>query len=296
MRPSFLACASVSLVAFGAGCSANVVATAAEADAESSPAAAMIVVERTTGDNAHAEAVARFVRGRTGPLDDQALKQLGFEADIPALGTCARVAPQVPTMPVGGVRLLDVGRVTLSVDSAPAREPQATELVRRRVPDVVDVVTGVVYTASQIELPARGSFEVRVVGEPELGAVRAQADFAGEPSQLRVQGQDVSAGVVLLSAENGVDLSWDTGGERELVYVDVTANEPDRKTTLTRCAFADIGRAFIPTSAFGDADGTLSVHRLHRSGFRAAGIDRGELRLDFAREVIFALRGPSARR
>jgi hypothetical protein len=281
----------LSLFAFG--CSANV-ATSAEVDAESSTAAAIVAVERTTGDNPRTEAVARFVRGH-GPLDEQAARWVGLEPDLPAIGSCAPVATEVPSMPAGGVRLLDVGRVTLNVDPAtpqePNREPMTADLARRRLPDVVDVVSGVVYTASDLDLPARGRFEVRAVGEPELGAVRARADFAGEPNALRIQAQDAANPVAItLSNDAAIDVSWDAGPSDDIVYVDVA---DARKSGVTRCVFADVGHAALPVSAFGaglEGDGTLTVHRMHRTNFRTASIERGELRLDFARELAFTLR------
>ena len=273
------------------GCSANVAASTEAADAESSPAAAVIVVERTTGDSARGEAVARFVRGRSGPLDEEAIRWLGLEPELPALGTCAKTATDVPSMPAGGLRLLDVGRVTLTAEPN-HQSKQSIELVRRRVPDVVDVVSGVVYSASALELPLRGTFEVKVVGEPELASIRTTSEFAGEPANIRVQSQDTAGGAVLVSTETPIDIVWDaSSGTGDLVYVDVALPESGaRKASVTRCTSADIGHASIPASAFGDADGSMSVHRMRRSSFRTAGIDRGELRLDFAREIVFAVR------
>lgn len=280
------------LLAFVAGCSGNVATSAEAADAESSSAAGVIVVERISGDAARGEAVARFVRGRSAPLDDQALRWLGLEPELPALGTCSRDVARGASMPSSGVRLLDVGRVTVVADPVGASaEPQTMELVRRRLPDVVDVVSGVVYTADATELPPRGSFEVRVVGEPELGSVRAQTDFVGEPANVRIQGQDTGGGVVVVSPDAPVDVAWDAAKSGDdLIYVDVSLPEAaGRKASVTRCVVADSGRIAVPAAAFGDADGSLVVHRVHRASFRASGIDRGELRLDFAREVPFAV-------
>lgn len=287
MRSSWSLAFFAGLIGVG-GCSANVSASSEAADAESSPAAAVIVVERTTGDSARGEAVARFVRGRSGPLDDQAMQWLGLEPELPAVGTCAKTATDVPSMPAGGLRLLDVGRVTLTAEAT----NHTMELVRRRVPDVVDMVSGVVYTASALELPARGTFEVKVVGEPELASVRTHSEFAGEPANIRVQAQDTIGGAVLVSTESAIDIAWDAStGAGDLVYVDIALPEAGaRKASVTRCALVDNGIASLPASAFGDADGTMSVHRMHRSSFRAPGIDRGELRLDFAREIVFAVR------
>ncbi|MFO0668698.1 MAG: hypothetical protein U0235_03575 [Polyangiaceae bacterium] len=278
-------------VAVLGGCSANVSASADVADAEASPAAAVIVVERTAGETTRGEAVARFVRGRSAPLDERALRWLGLEPDLPAVGSCVKVATDVPSMPATGVRLLDVGRVTIAADGALDREPQTMELVRRRLPDVVDVVSGVVYTASTVDLPARGSFDVRVMGEPELGAVRVTSDFAGEPAQIRIQGQD-AAGPVVVNADAPIDIAWDASKTDDLVYIDFVGADALGRKTVTRCTASDGGRAVfsIASAVLGDGESAVVVHRMHRTGFRAAGIDRGELRLDFAREVPVTVR------
>lgn len=282
-----------------AGCSANVATSADIADAESSPAAAVIVVERTTGDSPHAEAVARFVRARSGPLDSEALRWVGLEPELPVTGTCAHASGDVATMPAGGLRLLDVGRVTLTAELDPLHEPQAIDLGRRRVPDVVDVVSGVFYTASGFDVPTAGNFEVDALGEPELAGVHAQADFAGEPTSIRVQGIEASSSPssLMVALDSPIDLTWDAArgtldsAQRELLYVDISATDPaTHKASITRCAAADTGHFILPPAAFGDADGSISVHRMHRSTFHTTGIDRGELRLDFAHEMAFAVR------
>ena len=75
----------------------------------------------------------------------------------------------------------------------------------------------------------------------------------------------------------------------DLIYVDVASR--DRTTPVTRCLFTDGGHATLANAALGAIDeGTISVHRLHREGFRARGLDSGEVRFDFARTIAFTRR------
>ena len=76
-------------------------------------------------------------------------------------------------------------------------------------------------------------------------------------------------------------VSWEAGSERDVVVVEVTGS-----SSTMRCTFGDFGYATVPASAFG-AQGTLTLRRIHREPFVAAGVDRGEIRFDFARIVPY---------
>lgn len=303
-----LLCLPVALAAL-VGCAGTVPPTG-EADAEASgTATAVVVVERTisaAGDSTRAEAVARFVRMRSGAVDNDALRMVGAAVDFPALGSCAQVAgASMPaaSAPVRSVALVDVGAVSL--ESSGVR----TSLLPRRLPDVADVVSGVVYAARLDKLdkmdkagsdvlPARGKYTVRAAGSPDLDVppFTALATAPAEPSDVRLAGSEASAtpiDVTAATAAPTVDLAWDAGNASadDVVYVDIagaTAN------AVVRCLYTDAGRAAIPSAAFGaiapSEDGTLTVHRLHRDAFRAAGVDPGEVRFDFSRVVAVTRR------
>ncbi len=281
MRP--LSLLPLALLGLLLGCSANVSGAPEPGDAEVGASAAVVVVERTggTGDS-HASAVARFVRMRSGAVDEDALRLVGAAVDFPPLGACAAPA-FAPASAARKVELLDVGAVSLEAEGV------RTALAARQLPDVVDLISGVVYSTRASDaawLPADGTYVLRAAGafEAEIPAFEATATAPGEPSSLLVGGQDARA-LVVLSGGAPVDLTWDAGAADDLLYVDVTSGAATAATV--RCLFEDAaGRATIPPSAFADgAAGTVLVHRLHRESFRARGIDTGEIRFDIARAV-----------
>jgi hypothetical protein len=285
------------IVAFAAAsvaCSAPVAASSDTADAEAaaSPATAVVVVERTSGpgDASHAEAVARFVQMRAGAVDDQALRMVGAAVDFPALDACEAVGKTWGgDSPARAVRLADVGLVTLEASQAMTPGSARTSLVARQLPDVADLVSGVVYTArGEGTLVPHARYALRSTGTAEVDPFEVLATAPPEPGDVKVDGQDGRVAVALTPG-SGATLSWEPGAPEDLVYVDVVSRAGDG--AVVRCLFADAGHATIAAAAFGGVEeGTVSVHRLHREAFRAKGLDSGEIRFDFARAIAFTRR------
>jgi hypothetical protein len=191
---------------------------------------------------------------------------------------------------------MDVGALSLDTDTA------KTSLVARRLPDVADLVSGVVYTARAkdddgIAFPVRGHYVLRAAGSPDLDVApfAVESSVIGEPADVRIAGLEPRAGEKLLvSATRTVDVTWarpststtEAAESDDVVYIDVSS----AGAATTRCLFADNGRATLTGSSFGDGDGTVTTHRLHREVFHARGIDAGELRFDFARAISFRRR------
>jgi hypothetical protein len=286
MRTPILPLGAASIIALG-GCSVQA-AGGDSADAEASTqATAVVVVERTAGpgDAARAEAVARFVQMRAGAVDDQALRMVGAAVDFPAVGACAPAGAARPLTeaPARAVKLADVGVVFLEANGV------KTNLVARQVPDVADLVSGVVYTArAEASLAPRTRYVLRSGGTAEIDAFDVAALAPSEPAELQVGNQD-GHGAIALAPSAGAELTWAWEPSDDLVYVDIASS--DSSTPVMRCLFGDTGHATVPASAFGAAEqGTISVHRLHREAFRARGLDSGEIRFDFARTVAFTRR------
>ena len=301
MTRARLAIASV-LAATAFGCSANVSASSGSGSGELSDAdasastAAIIIVERTVGDATRGEATARFLRMRTRPTTDDALRVVGANVDFPAMGTCislATLGSPRPPEPAPSVQLLDVGTVSMEANGV------QTNLLARQVPDVVDLVSGVVYArATDAELlPARARYVLRVSGvggTVDADPFTVTASAPSDLGDLRVGGQDARA--IAIAAGASAELTWEPGAGDDMVYVDVNAATPTTlplgartRDTTVRCAFGDTGRATIAAALLPD-DGTLTVHRLHRERFRARGIESGEMRFDFAKVVAFIRR------
>jgi hypothetical protein len=238
---------------------------------------AVIVVERTTDvtQGLSAEATARFVRATGATASEAAIRSVGAALDLPAAGSCSTLSAlageasaEAPTV----LELLDVGPVTLEANGA------ATRLLPRQLPDVTDVVSGVVYARSTegTSLPASAGYLLHVTGGAALGAVDVGVSAPADASEVRILNADAPAGGIAVG--NGVSLEWTDDGAADQVYVDV-------RPSGVRCLL-DGGRGLVPGAFFDDA-GTISVHRLHREAIHARGIDTGEVRFDFARVVPY---------
>jgi hypothetical protein len=287
MRLPLAALGVLGVAAASFACSAPVAASSETADAEAaaSPATGVVVVERTTGpdEGTRAEAVARFVQMRSGAVDDQALRMVGAAVDFPPMDACQPVGRAWGDSPARAVRLADVGLVTLEFGGT------RTNLVARQLPDVADLVSGVVYTArGDSALAAHVQYLLRSTGTAEVDPFEIVATAPPEPNDVRLDGQDAHAAVALAPGA-ALEVTWEPGVGDDLVYVDVTSR--DATKPVVRCLFADAGHATLSASIFGAGDeGTVSVQRLHRETFRAKGLEGGEIRFDFARAVAFTRR------
>jgi hypothetical protein len=240
------------------GCSA-VVGSSAESDAQSTSTTGVVVVESAvSGDEAaHGEASARFVRLR-GTIDDSALGLVGASLDLPPVGQCAPRQDQASSR---AVELLDVGAISIEVLGG-----QRVLLASRQVPDVVDLVSGTMYSARIDEtlLPASSDVAVLVSGSPDVPAFSVRAKTPEAPASVRVAPLDASS----------VELTWTAGTDS--IYVDFGSS---------RCSLADDGRAVIPLT---DGESVITLHRVRREQLSIPGLDGGELRFDFARAVTFS--------
>jgi hypothetical protein len=271
------------------GCSANVASSANANDAQAlSPATAIVVVERTEAsatEPARADAVARFVRARSGVVDERALEMVGASVDVPAIDSCSDlpIAQDATTEPAHAVELADVGDMTIEIAGA------KTNLLPRQQPDVADLLSGVVYAARAGDgsaLPASAKYTVHAGSvTSDIAPFFFDASAPSEIEGLRIDGEDAHADVTLVEAAP-VDVAWTAGDADDLVYVDIASGSA--ATASARCLFSDVGHGTIPAATFASIDlGTLKVHRLHREAFHAAGIDAGEIRFDFSRVVSF---------
>jgi hypothetical protein len=292
MRPTSIS-ALLAVSPLMVACSANLASSAETADAETNATSAVVVVERTVGaSDARASAVARFVRMRSGAVDEDALRMVGATVDFPALGTCVTAPAAKHAGAARALELLDVGAISLEANGL------RTSLQARQLPDVVDLLSGVVYatpTADAEALPAGSVYVLRAAGSVDLDVApfAVSASAPDEPTQVRIAGQDIGGNGGLVALANGslivdgVDVSWEAGSPDDFVYLDVAA-ERDAQTAA-RCLFSDVGRGTLIPAAFGETtSGTITIHRLHREPFRAKGVDSGEVRFDFARVVTFS--------
>lgn len=251
------------------------------AETTSSNATAVIVVERTAGpgDAVRGDAViARFVRVRQGAVDDPALRMAGVAADIPVAGSCVSPSDNAPVIQGRAVELLDVGPVTLS--SQPTEGAvKSTVLLPRSMPDPAGVVSGVFYSSRSADVFAPSSR----VSLRSSGGVDLLEGF-----NVTVTAPHEVTDVRVTSVPAGLDVSWDASDvdPHDIVYVDVLSPAP---RVVVRCATTDSGHLLVPGQDLrgGIDEGQLVVHRLHKEGFKAKGIEPGEVRFDVAKIVTF---------
>jgi hypothetical protein len=249
-------------------------------DAEATRATSAVVsIERTAdaAEGSRAEASARFVRVSAPASAGDALRAIGAVVDLPARGSCATLASLAssPAAVAPVVELVDVGTVTVVAEGV------ETRLAPRQLPDVTDVVSGVVYARATdpVFLPSSAAYAFHVAGTPGFAPIDATATAPGDASEIRIAGEE--SGVVVASGP-GVDLAWSADGSDDVVYVDVRPHG-------VRCVLDGAGRGSVATAFFDDT-GTLVVHRLHREPLRTRGLDAGEVRFDFARSLPYVRR------
>jgi hypothetical protein len=264
------------------GCATAVSSPSGPGDAEASITSAVVVVERTADatEGSRAEASARFVRVPVGSSVADALRAIGAGLDLPARGTCVGlgVRPEgVASAPV--VELVDVGEVSLEASHV------ETRLTPRLLPDVTDVVSGLVYarTADPSALPSATQYVAHVRGGADVPAFDVTALAPADPATVRIAGEDTPG--TLAAAGTSVDFTWTPDTSGDLLYLDVQPG--GARCVLDDGTAGEAGHAAIPTSLLDDA-GTMVLHRLHRETFQVPGLEKAEVRFDFARSVTYA--------
>ena len=280
-----LACAAPLLVPL-AGCTGNVdAANAPDADASELTAAISIDTTSYADDVApsHSTAVARFIRGNFG-IDQATLQMLGASIDLPPNGSCSGTSSHETTSSGHSVELVDVGAITLDVAG------RSATLAPRNVPDMNDLVWGVVYS-SRVDgenAPVSGSISLRVAGSKDIGALSIDVADMSAPTDVVFDDATFLSGgdLIALHGNSDVRVTWTTSApSHDVIYFEVANG-----TETLVCAYDDSGSALLPASMFAaapDGKGTLAIHRLHREAVAARGIDNGEARFDFARVYDF---------
>jgi len=277
------------LLASLAACTGAVANPAGPGDAEATTTSAVVIVERSVDVTAgtRAETSARFVRVRARSSTRDALRAIGAEVDLPSPSTCASIAALANgTSPATGteVELADVGVVSLEANG------HETRLIPRQLPDVTDVVSGVVYAraAEPTLFPASARYLVHVAGGADVDPFDVSATAPADPGDIHITGDDGPTGLVV-AAGAPIELSWSADGSDDVLYLDV-------QPSGFRCALSDgasladeRARAVVPATLI-DESGSVVVHRVHREALVARGIEGGEVRFDFSRSVPYVRR------
>jgi len=274
------------LLPVAAGCTGAVSGSDGTGDAEAATTTAIVLVERTINatEGSRAEASARFIRVAAPASAQDALRAVGVAVDLPAPGTCQQrvslAAGGSTAEPAPIVELLDVGVVSIEAAGA------ATRLLPRQLPDVTDIVNGVVYAraADPALLPPGAAYVLHVGGGADLGPLDVTATAPGDPSDVAISGEDARG--TLVASGRAVDLSWTADGTDDVVYADIGGIRCSLGDPSGQASSDSLVRSSLSTELLDDA-GTLVVHRLHREPLRARGFDSGEIRFDFARSIAY---------
>jgi hypothetical protein len=150
------------------------------------------------------------------------------------------------------------------------------------VPDVIDLVSGVLYTTRTDALGGKVTLHA-TGGAVDVPPFTVEANAPSELRGLHLGGVEAHEGEPLLLAGGPVDLTWQAGEPgSDTIYVDVT----NHAAGTVRCAFTDEGHGTLPASSLRD-DGSISIHRVRREALVRTGIERGEVRFDLARVIAF---------
>lgn len=265
------------------GC-ATAVDASTSPDADSNEVAAAISIDTTSYADeitaAHTTAVARFIRARTS-IDQGTLEMLGAALDLPPLGTCSGISPRAENAGQA-VELLDVGAINLNVGNVDLGA-RSTFLAPRNLPDMDDLVWGVVYSARAdgTEAPVSGPISLHVAGSKDVGAFSIDVADMQAPTDVRFD--DVASSSIAITSGDDLRVTWTAAPpSTDIIYFEISGPE-----NLV-CAQADTGFANLDASMFAVGRGSLTIHRLHREPINAHGIDDGEARFDFARVYDFS--------
>jgi hypothetical protein len=288
------------------GCAGTVAGAPGTGDADTPATNAVVLVERTLDatEGSRAEASARFIRV-AGSSTAGALQTIGASLDLPPPGSCASVTSLAAGAPSDGaeralIELADVGSVSIDTGDALAR------LAPRQVPDVTDVVSGVVYAraADPSLFPAGVRYVVHVTGGPDLDPIEASARAPADPTDVHLAGEDGHGGAQLASGAP-IEFDWPAGSAvgGDILYADVRPlggsgvrcvllPGDDAAGSSSDSPNPGPARAVVPAAALFDehgafTEGTVLIHRVHRETFRARGLDSGEVRFDFARSIAY---------
>jgi hypothetical protein len=284
-------CTALALSAAVVGCTGAVSAPVGAGDADAATTTSAVVIVERTADASGAtrgETSARFVRIPARSSKQDALRTIGAALDLPPSGTCASIASLVDVAsqhePTPVIELADVGSVSLEA------EGRETRLIPRQLPDVTDVVSGMVYAraADAALFPAGGRYVVHVGGVGDLDPFDATAAAPSDPTDVHISGEDAAGGLVVASGAS-LELAWTPDGTDDVLYVDL-------QPTAFRCVLGDGPSppayrtvTSVPASLLDDT-GTVVVHRVHRENLVVRGLESGEIRFDFSRAVSYARR------
>ena len=282
----------------GSGCSGTVTTTT---NTGNSSTVALLSVERSasasdTASTPGTHASAYFMRLQAGADSVLAARLVGADLSLPAVGQCESADALwnrgLPLASLEPVDLVDVGQVSL--EAGQTMETMAA----RAFPDVVDLVSGVVYTTrDQITdtLPDGERYVFRISGSAAFPPAALGALAPSPPADVQISGSPLGTDAVAVARQD-LPLHWQAFPGGSVIYVDIVPND-EGAVGRVRCTFADVGDATIPAGALPHgAAQTVAFHRVLRAPAEpvdqdaqlpqgpagAVNLDGAEIRFDLA--------------
>lgn len=253
------------------------------ADADTGTTHASITIERSEPANGtgvlRGSVLAGFARMPANLEARNVMRVVGLASDVPGVGQCrsTMVAADTRPSPMGYVEFMEAGDIRLATTRG------ATQLSARAFPTITDLISGVVYTTrdrSADALPAGERYDITVAGNGTLGPLTVNVQAPRALDAVTVVGVPL-AELQSLATAQPIEITWAPGYSNDVVVAEFAKLDG---TAGTVCTFRDdAGRATLPASILeAEGAGGLVLRRVSSHTFVKPGIDRGELRFDFA--------------
>ncbi len=253
------------------------------ADADTGTTHASITIERSEPANGtgllRGSVLAGFARLPANLEARNVMRVVGLASDVPAAGQCRSMTAPAETQPspMGYVEFMEAGDIRLSTTRG------ATQLSARAFPTITDLISGVVYTTrdrSADALPTGERYDITVAGNGTLGPLTVNVQAPRGLDAVTVAGVAM-ADLQSLATTQPIDVTWAPGDSSSVVVAEFARLDGSAGTV---CTFRDdAGRATLPAGILeAEGAGGLVLRRVSSHTFVKPGIDRGELRFDFA--------------
>jgi hypothetical protein len=253
------------------------------ADADTGTTHASITIERSEPANGtgllRGNVLAGFARMPATLEAKNVMQVVGLASHAPAVGQCRSTAAVQDTRPspIGYVEFMEAGDIRLATTRG------STQLSARAFPTITDLISGVVYTTpdrSADALPTGERYAISVAGNGALGPFALNVQAAPKLDGVTVAGIAL-AELRSLATTRPIEISWVAGAANDVVVAEFARLDGSAGTL---CTFRDdAGRATLPAGILeAQGAGGLVIHRVSSHTFAKPGIDRGELRFDFA--------------
>ncbi|MDP3275427.1 MAG: hypothetical protein Q8Q09_09555 [Deltaproteobacteria bacterium] len=243
---------------------------------------ALLVIERNAGESLtpSAQIGARFVR-YTGIPAEVLPSLLGTPA-LPAELGCHVLSDDLQMAPRAEVQLVNVGALDVHSDG------QAIHLVPRRVPDLFQLVSGVVYAAEGELAGSRWQFRAEGNRHASVPSFEVEALAPSSLLSVTLDAQSVAPSSTLTLGTAPHVLRWSRGESSDRVTITFEPASPDASQPVIRCVADDSLGVFQLDSAWSDRvtrtlpGGRVTVHRMRTRPFALQGFESAAVVFDLS--------------